>query len=194
MSTIYTRKEQDCINFAVAQQLNALHDALAALGTLTDGYATHNFHRDVSGVPGGTYEFPTSTTLAVSAATAVDLPTVIALANNIRGVLLAHLSDDSAHQIRDTVNYNLLLATVVASDLTSVETLLNSMVTIYTAHRTQSGVHMNNDTFNVWLGGTAPPELKAARIGRDPLLTKLARRFRSASERIARALDAGQPD
>jgi len=155
MSTIFARKEIFSLLYAVIQQLDALHDALAASGTLTDGYVTHNFHRDISGVAGGTFEYPSSTTLAVSAATAVDLPTVITLANNIRGVLLAHLSDDSAHQIKDTVNYNLMVATVVASDLPSVETLLNSMVTIYNAHRTQSGVHMNNDTFNLWLGGTA---------------------------------------
>jgi hypothetical protein len=41
----------------------------------------------------------------------------------------------------------------------------------------------------VWLGGDAPEELKAARIGRGPLLNKLAKRFKSASTKIADALE-----
>lgn len=45
------------------------------------------------------------------------------------------------------------------------------------------------EDWSVWLGGDPPEELKAARIGRGPLLTKLAKRFRTASTKIADALE-----
>lgn len=41
----------------------------------------------------------------------------------------------------------------------------------------------------VWLQGEAPSELQAARMGRGPLLSRLAKRFRAASGKIADALE-----
>ncbi len=40
-----------------------------------------------------------------------------------------------------------------------------------------------------WLGGDVPPEVTSARTQRGPLLNKLAKRFRIASQRIADALE-----
>jgi hypothetical protein len=48
------------------------------------------------------------------------------------------------------------------------------------------------EDWSLWLGGDPPPELEAARMGRGPLLTKLAKRFRTASQRIADALERGE--
>jgi hypothetical protein len=41
----------------------------------------------------------------------------------------------------------------------------------------------------LWLGGDAPQELQAARMGRGQLLNRLAKRFRTASGKIADALE-----
>jgi hypothetical protein len=45
------------------------------------------------------------------------------------------------------------------------------------------------EDWSLWLGGDAPPELQAARMGRGQLLNRLAKRFRAASGRIADALE-----
>lgn len=45
------------------------------------------------------------------------------------------------------------------------------------------------EDWSVWLGGEAPPELKAARMGRGPLLARLAKRFRNAADKIGVALE-----
>jgi hypothetical protein len=46
----------------------------------------------------------------------------------------------------------------------------------------------------VWLAGNPPPELRTARMGRGPLLSRLAKRFRAASGKIADALEGGEEE
>ena len=49
------------------------------------------------------------------------------------------------------------------------------------------------EDWSLWLGGDAPAELQAARMGRGQLLNRLAKRFRTASGKIADALE-GEDD
>jgi hypothetical protein len=49
------------------------------------------------------------------------------------------------------------------------------------------------EDWSLWLGGEAPAELQAARMGRGQLLNRLAKRFRNASGKIADALE-GEDD
>lgn len=143
MSTIFSRNNSEAAFRALVQQYNALNQA-----TLV----TSQFHRDISGVAGGDFRFPTSTTLAVSAATAVDLPTTLALAKNIQGVCHVHLPDDAAHLLSDNTYLSLdgyaIDNTSGASQLSSVILLLNAAKAIINVHYTASGVHVNNDATN----------------------------------------------
>jgi len=45
------------------------------------------------------------------------------------------------------------------------------------------------EDWSLWLGGDPPEELQAARMGRGPLLNRLAKRFRAACNKIADALE-----
>ncbi len=161
MSEILARKDLFTMVFALVQQFNALHDALAANGTISDGYGTNHFHRDISAEgPLGTYEFPTSSALSVSAPVATDLPTLLVLLNFQKAVLAgaastAHFSDDRAHLKVDAVNFAALSVIPSATDLASALVLVNGLQTLYNAHRTQSGVHPSNDTVNTWTGSAA---------------------------------------
>jgi len=78
----------------------------------------------------------------VTAATAVDLPTSIALLNQIAAVYALHIPDTLAQLIADTVNVN---AAAAAVDLATSQTLANALKTAFNAHLAQSGVHYNND-------------------------------------------------
>lgn len=93
----------------------------------------------------GDYLSPIANLLTVTAATAVDLPTSITLANQIRQVLNQMMADSVAHLVADTTNP---VSAAVAVDLPSVETLLNACKTSFNAHLTQANVHINNDTNN----------------------------------------------
>src|SRR5216684_6231840 len=132
MSEILARKEITTMLFAVIKQFNALHDALAANGTLSDGYGTNHFHRDISAEgPFGDFSDPTSSALAVSG-TATDLPTLIALVNQQQAVLagaqeLSHFHDDRAHLIVDVVNFSGLSVVPQAKDLATALTLVNAL-------------------------------------------------------------------
>lgn len=88
---------------------------------------------------------PSATFLTVTASNAADLPTSIALANNIRQVLNQMMADSTSHLVADTTNP---VTTAIAVDLTTTEALLNACKTAFNAHLTQSGVHVFNDDLN----------------------------------------------
>ncbi len=145
MSTIFSSKNDDSAVRALVQQYNVLHDA--TISVTTDGY-----HRDISGVPGGDFSFPTSSNLQVSAATASNLATTLTLAKNVQGVMKVHFADDSAHLIADTVNVTfetlLIDNTSGATQLSSVILMLNREKLDFNAHLSQSGVHLKTDAHN----------------------------------------------
>lgn len=88
---------------------------------------------------------PSATTTTVTAATAVDLPTSIALANQIKHAFNMHLADAVSHLAADTTNP---VATADAVDLPSVEALLNACKTAFNAHIALASCHVFTDTIN----------------------------------------------
>lgn len=144
MSTIFSTKDVDSLARALVLQYNALHDATVSAST--DGY-----HRDISGVAGGTYEYPTSTPLQVTAATASSLSTTITLALNLKGVLSMHWLDDSAHLIADTVSdltEFVIDNTSAGTQLSSVIEMLNAEKLYHNSHLEAVGVHLKDDVHN----------------------------------------------
>lgn len=84
---------------------------------------------------------------------AVDLPTTITLANNLKAELNTHMASacdpttgQGVHLAADATNGP--IATANATDLASSETLLNAIKTKFNAHLTQAGVHCTNDATN----------------------------------------------
>lgn len=81
----------------------------------------------------------------VTAANASDLPTAVALVNNIRAIYEFHRQDTLAHLAKDTTND---LAEPVANDLDTAIALANEIKAAYNAHRSQASVHAANDSGN----------------------------------------------
>lgn len=137
---ISVRKDPDEVLKAIVFAHNAMQSQV-----VTDGY-----HRDLSQVTTGDVfqGTPTLTTLQVSLSNAVDLPSVVALANQLLAVCHMHMSDGEAHLLADRTNDPVVDGYVPAVDLTSVEALLNAIKALYNAHLTASGVHPHNDTAN----------------------------------------------
>lgn len=124
--------------------LVAAHNALARQGVGS------NFHYDKLATVGGTdFHTPTFTAITIDKANGTTLPTTIALANQLKYVLNAHMADGlptgSVHAVVDSVNP---ITAADASDQTTVNTLLNQIKTKFNAHLTQATVHPNNDGTN----------------------------------------------
>lgn len=115
----------------------------ADLSTFNFKVETPTYHADQT--PASTAIGGTTTQLSVTAAAATDLPTSIALANNMRQVLNLMIADGVAHLVVDATN---VVSAALATDLTTAQTLLNAEKTAFNAHLTQAGVHFINDTVN----------------------------------------------
>lgn len=89
--------------------------------------------------------FPTATNLSITATNAVDLPTSIALANQMRFAYIAHIADAVAHVAADTTN---TLSTAVAVDLASTITLLNAIKAAFNLHIAVAASHVFADNLN----------------------------------------------
>lgn len=144
MATISSNRDPVSLAFALARQYNELHD-LVSSGTYT--------HRDQSGVAQNAgFEFPSSSILASTAPAAVDLPTTIALVNDLRGVTMVHFADKHAHLVSDTFSLNgvsfLNDSTFVtaSTDLNSAIGTLTFMSTSYKNHFSSSLHHLRADT------------------------------------------------
>lgn len=122
----------------------------ATIRSIVDTVATTLPHYDITGSTSGTDAAPVITPLAVTAATAVDLPTTIALAENIRSVMLTMMADTVAHKIADATNIALITVATVptAVDQGTVDTLLAALKAAHNAHCSQSGVHSHSDATN----------------------------------------------
>lgn len=95
--------------------------------------AGSSFHLDASEV-------------TVTAADATDLPTSLALCNNLIGVLTFHFADLLAIKVVDATSLPALGAGV---DLTSAVTAANLMKASYNTHRASTAKHYNADATNV---------------------------------------------
>lgn len=114
--------------------------------TLTYVAETPVFHADQSPLGAAAdAKQPSATFLTVSAANATDLPTSIALANNIRQVLNQHMADSVSHVVIDATNP---VTTAVASDLATTEALLNASKTAFNAHIALAAAHVFVDAIN----------------------------------------------
>lgn len=90
---------------------------VAAVGTSTPAPGFHNDQ----------YERP------VGSANASDLPTALALVNDLAATYSAHIADGLAHPTPDATNK--LVAAMPATDLASAQTLANDIKAKYNLHR-----------------------------------------------------------
>lgn len=121
--------------------------------TVSGSFGAGDFHRDLTQTTSGPLldlDGVVVTTVTVSAATAVDLPTTKVLANQMFGVLNLHMLDDQAHLIKDAVNLVVIdgYQTMLAVDLPSSIVLLNALKVVFNDHLVQTGVHQHNDATN----------------------------------------------
>lgn len=145
MSTIFSPKDPASGMFALVQQYNALHDSVMS-GTYV--------HRDQSAVASGTFPYFSSSVLtstATGSLTTSNLATFVALTNDIRGCLMVHFADDSAHSTKDlygasgvTMLLNSLSAITASSDQNSMWSTLNFLSGAFVQHMSSS-VHQNSD-------------------------------------------------
>ncbi len=120
--------------------------------------ATTYPHADVTSTRGGYYQAPTMTPLLVTAPTANSTPTTIALAENLRAILLVHVAEGGtadnmwagAHEAADDTALTALSVDTVptATSIGTAETLLNAIKAAYNDHLAESGVHFTDDSTN----------------------------------------------
>jgi len=133
------------------------HNRLCAQPALVGAF----FHADITSVTTGDFISKASTPLQVTAAIAADLPTSIALSNQLTGFLRVHMGEGAstdpfacgAHKIPDIANTltlpSVIVATgVAATDTASVIAALNLIKVSFNLHLAQAGVHYNNDGTN----------------------------------------------
>lgn len=80
----------------------------------------------------------------VTAANATDLPTALALCNQILGVYKFHMADTLAHKVAGVA----LASYAPATDLTSLETRLNDIKAKFNTHIASTTYHYNADATN----------------------------------------------
>lgn len=132
------------------------HNKLLAAASIVGA----NFHADILSSTTGDFMFPATASILVTAATAVDLPTCITLANQIVGVMQVMMKDGistdpyfaGSHKIPDAANST---AIATAVDLPSVIVAANALKAQINAHLTQAGVHFTNDATNTIVAAAA---------------------------------------
>jgi len=84
----------------------------------------------------------------IAVVNAVDLSSLIILANNLKTVFNQHLSNGVGyiHLLVDTAD---MIVTPDAVDLTSALVLVNQLFTSFNTHRVATGIHYNNDIINI---------------------------------------------
>lgn len=155
---ITTRRVAETLGWiTVAKAHNVLCAQTALVGAL--------FHADLTSTTSGdSFVNPSSTVLSISVPNASDLPSCIALMNQLTGTLGVHMRDGiaqdlygaGAHRISDAVNAALLpsqyVATgVSATDLPVVVAGANALKASLNAHFVMvspSAVHFTNDATN----------------------------------------------
>jgi hypothetical protein len=138
------RKDGNRVAAAAALAINALRRDLTVVGA--------RFHSgQVQTTNANDPSLPTVTSTTITAATAADLPTSLAMVNQIFAVLTQHFAEStSVHLAADPTAVAALAAGVVATDLATGITLMNLCKSVYNTHCAQSGVHFNNDGTNTF--------------------------------------------
>jgi hypothetical protein len=133
------RRLNDTIIHALVQEYNKLRATTTILGTF--------FHKDVSSGPtSGAYTAPTATQLQITSPDAVDTPTGVALANELKTKVLQHLNDAIAHKVADTALATTLAAVAAAVDDASTQTLASAIQTAWNSHNHGMTCHYTADT------------------------------------------------
>lgn len=134
--SIPVRSQDTSVIGAIVKAFNA--DRVARVST--------NFHASATvKLVSGDYRNPTLTAMAVTAANASDLATSIALAKELRAIVLQHCGDDAAHKVKDTV-----FAGIAAepTDLATGITFANDLKSKMNTHIGSTTFHYNADATN----------------------------------------------
>jgi hypothetical protein len=142
---ISIRQIPDMVVYGIALAWNTWRGGATQVGAL--------FHADATSTTSGDATTPATAAVTVTAANATDLPTCLALANQIQAVLQIHWRDGistnkyaaGAHKVPDTTNNTVRPDAV---DLPTAVALANFMKAQLNAHFVQATVHYNNDATN----------------------------------------------
>lgn len=144
--SLTVRKSPAALAIATAQAFNAFVRAYIVAETTFP-------HYDITSTPGGDFQNPTSTALAVANTGTADLPAVIVMAERARVVLLTHFADAVAHTEADAdnaalISYDTIPALTSTSSQADTDTLVNALATALTAHEADTDVHPTADGTN----------------------------------------------
>lgn len=129
------RKIPDDIVFALALAHNDLQESTVDA----------EFHADITSSTVSTdYMVPVRSNLLITAATATDTPTAVALANDAKVIINIHFADTLAHDTAVSAQ----VATADATDEATAITLANALKAAYNTHLSEASVHFNNDGTN----------------------------------------------
>lgn len=126
----------DDIAYAVAEAVNSTRKALVST----------NVHADTTPeLSSSGRMIPTSTTAAVGAANASDLPTLVTLCEELRVIYALHIADKVAHKVADGVD---VIAAATVTNLATAQTFLNELKADYNLHIASTTYHYNADATN----------------------------------------------
>ena len=114
---------------------------------------------------------------AISSPTATDLPTSLALVNNLIGVMTFHFADLLAHKAADATS---LPAVGAAVDLASAQTAINLCRTSWGTHIASTAKHYNADATNTIVGTPAATDLPSLQTLANAFATVFAAHIASA--------------
>lgn len=155
------RQDQPLI-YALVKALNETRVALV-------GSNVH-YETTESGVGLGHWRNPVHTDLAVDAANASDLATLITLCEGsgatlgIRQVYNRHIADAEAHKQADTTN---TIAAATVTDLATAQTFLNEVKTDYNAHIGSTTFHAAADATNTVTAANATDQATAETLANE---------------------------
>jgi hypothetical protein len=128
------RKGSGDVLKAVVDQLNRLRDASVGANV----HASVTLGGPAAGDP------PTASALTTALGVPTDLPTSVALVNDLFRIANEHFKDTFAHNTAVSAQ----LTTPVATDLATANTRANAIKAAFTTHRAAAGVHFTNDPGN----------------------------------------------
>lgn len=154
---IKAQKANDAMLFALVEAHNIYQKSLTSSAV----------HYDVSASeaePSSDYRTPGESVLAVGAANASDLATLITVTNEIKATYNDHGQDDHVHDVADTAN---VIAAADATDLATAMAVLNEAKADHNTHRSESGVHANNDAGNAIAAADATDQASAETLANE---------------------------
>ncbi len=136
------RKNTDGLAFALAKAFNLYKREVTE--TLTSFP-----HCDITSVPtSDDYRDPTTTPLVVVTTSATTLPTVKAVANDMKRCFNLHCADAVCHKAADDTNPFDTADLVTGDSQGATDTWVNALKVAINAHYTESGVHFTDDSTN----------------------------------------------